>query len=221
MPSSSTLTEAIYLTIDAEKARYQKIYHTMFAKVHDRLKQEIPKLQRKGQYRTVLKVPCVLTSMNSLRCPPQHEVTKYICGQLQRRGFTILSANNSHCEVDWSYIVKDNSAETQDITGNAEEGLSISSSSDRSDSENEAETSVTKPTRGTMLPPPPTNSLPPLKAKGKLKTAKHNGKATTSSSIGKVSKTSTAPVKTTKLNAAVERRIAQAHQAVLRALAGV
>lgn len=207
---ASSLSTVVQKSVDLEKLRCQRIYYDIFERVRAKLMQDISILEKKGVRETVLRIPCI--SEHITRPPPQSEVDLFVHRQLMRRGFHVSETAHPRCvNVDWSHIA-DKKDERRHNKKRRECVSKTSSKNDTSPSE--------------MLPPPKT--LPSLPALPSLAPPKRNPSSTNASTNARSSlplpdkkKATLQRAETTTLPPHVERKIAKAHQNVLRALAGV
>lgn len=204
---ASSLTTVVQKSVDLEKLRCQRIYYEIFERVRARLMQDISILEKKGIRETVVRIPCI--SAHVTRPPPQSEVDRFVHRQLMRRGFHVSQTSHPRCvNVDWSHIADKKEKRRHHNKKRQACDNNTTNKNDR------------PPSR--MLPPP--KSLPSLPALPSLAPPRQTPSSTSvkkSLPIPEKKKVTLPRVETTTLPPHIERKIAKAHQNVLRALAGV
>ena len=208
----SSISHTIQTLREESKSKCQEIYHQMFRKVKGQLEHEVSLKERKGLHQSTLRLPNVRSSLsiyNINTLPPQVEIDRYIINQLEKRGISVIQSTDHSIDVDWSGIYKQ------------DKKIKPFTKSQKSFPDNKqckATIAHEKSSGSTMtasLPPPPMNikSSKPTHSKKPDKSKKKS----TSIEPKRPVLSNNVPV----LDSHTEQKMAAAHQALLRCLAGV
>lgn len=209
---SSTATTIQYLH-DLEMARYRQLFHDMFAKVIEKVQSEVQLKLRQGIYNTMIRLPSVraFSKLPVARTPPQEEIDNYVIAQLQKRNFVVKRMNENFIEVDWLHLATHQKVES------APTKRPVESIKHERPKHTITTPQPPKTVEPMLIPPRPLPKLvPPV--------APQPSKKPTPKKVPPKKPETEIPVlsnRVDRLDDRTEEKMATAHQAVLRALAGV
>ena len=212
----SSTASTIQHLLDLEMIQYRQLFHDMFAKVIGKVQAEVHLKLRQGISSTMIRLPSVraFSKLPIARTPSQIEIDNYIIAQLQKRDFVVKRLNDNFIEVDWLHLA--HSKRT------CPDSAKVVTKSDECNKHKEPDHVIkpppSKPIEPMLIPPRPLPKLTPPRPSVTPSTKKnHNPKPPTK----KVAELPVLSNRVERLDDRTEEKMANAHQAVLRALAGV